>query len=186
MERSTPELGGEAIAGALNGAFSQIQEAFVLCVMPPPVNGMGAIGGFKMQIEDRADHGVAALAEATNAIIAKAYQNPALAGVFTGFRPATPQLEADVDWVKAESLGISKQDVSLALQVYLGSLYVNDFNRFGRTWQVVVQADQQYRSRAEDIAKLKVRNTRGEMVPLGAVLKVKNSRGPDRIMHYNS
>jgi multidrug efflux pump len=185
-ERTTPELSGEAIAGALNGAFSQIQEAFVLCVMPPPVNGMGAIGGFKMQIEDRADHGVAALAEATNAIIAKAYQNPALAGVFTGFRPATPQLEADVDWVKAESLGISKQDVSLALQVYLGSLYVNDFNRFGRTWQVVVQADQQYRSRAEDIAKLKVRNTRGEMVPLGAVLKVKNSSGPDRIMHYNS
>ena len=185
-ERTTPDLTGEAIAGALNGAFSQIQEAFILCVMPPSVNGMGAIGGFKMQIEDRADLGVSALAEATNAIIAKAYQNPALAGVFTGFRPATPQLDAEVDWVKAESLGISKQDISMALQVYLGSLYVNDFNRFGRTWQVVVQADQQYRSRAEDIAKLKVRNTRGEMVPLGTILKVKESSGPDRVMHYNS
>ncbi len=185
-ERTTLNLTGEAIAGTLNGAFSQIQEAFVLCVMPPPVNGMGAIGGFKMQIEDRGAHGVAALAEATNAIIAKAYQNPALAGVFTGFRPNTPQLEADVDWVKAESLGISKQDISLALQVYLGSLYVNDFNRFGRTWQVVVQADQQYRSRAEDIAKLKVRNVRGEMVPLSTVLKVKPGSGPDRVMHYNS
>jgi multidrug efflux pump len=185
-ERTTPDLSGEAIAGALNGAFSQIQEAFILCVMPPSVNGMGAIGGFKLQIEDRADLGVAALAEATNAIIGKAYQNPALAGVFTGFRPATPQLDAEVDWVKAESMGISKQDISQALQVYLGSLYVNDFNRFGRTWQVVVQADQQYRSRAEDIAKLKVRNTRGEMVPLGTVLKVKESSGPDRVMHYNS
>lgn len=187
-ERTTPELTGEAIAGALNGAFSQIQEAFVLCVMPPSVNGMGAIGGFKLQIEDRADMGVAALAEATNAIVGKAYQSPVFApgSVFTGFRPNTPQIEADVDWVKAESLGISKQDISLALQVYLGSLYVNDFNRFGRTWQVVLQADQQYRSRAEDITKLKVRNTRGEMVPLSTIVKIKPSDGPDRVMHYNS
>ena len=187
-ERTTPNLSGEAIAGALNGQFSQIQEAFILCVMPPSVNGMGAIGGFKMQIEDRADLGVAALAEATNAIIGKCYQSPVFApgSVFTGFRPNTPQLEADVDWAKAESLGISKQDISLALQVYLGSLYVNDFNRFGRTWQVVLQADQQYRSRAEDITKLKVRNTRGEMVPLGTVIKVKPGDGPDRVMHYNS
>lgn len=185
-ERTTPELSGEAIAGALNGAFSQIQEAFVLCVMPPPVNGMGAIGGFKLQVEDRADLGVDALAEATNAIIAKAYQTPELAGVFTGLRPNTPQLEADIDWVKAESLGISKQDISLVLQVYLGSLYVNDFNRFGRAWQVVIQADQEFRSRAEDITRLKVRNSRGEMVPLGAVLKVKHTSGPDRIMHYNT
>jgi multidrug efflux pump subunit AcrB len=166
--------------------MSQIQDAFVLCVMPPPVNGMGAIGGFKMQIEDRADHGVAALAEATNAIIGKAYQNPILAGVFTGFRPNAPQLEAEVDWVKAESLGISKQEISQALQVYLGSLYVNDFNRFGRTWQVVLQADQQYRARAEDIPKLKVRNTRGEMIALANILKIKPGSGPDRVMHYNS
>ncbi len=185
-ERTTPDLSGDAIAGALNGQFSQIQDAFILCVPPPPVNGMGAIGGFKLQIEDREDMGYQALAEATNAVITKCYQNPALAGVFTGFRESTPEVEADVDWVKAESLGISKQDISLALQVYLGSLYVNDFNRFGRTWQVVLQADEKFRSRTEDIAKLKVRNTKGEMVPLGAVLKVRNTTGPDRVMHYNS
>ena len=187
-ERTTPDLSGEAISMALNGQFMQIQEAFVLAVMPPAVNGMGAIGGFKMQVEDRADLGVEALATATNEIIGKAYQSGVFApmSVFTGFRPNTPQLAAEVDWVKAESLGISKQEISLALQVYLGSLYVNDFNRFGRTWQVVVQADQQYRSKAEDITKLKVRNTRGEMVPLATVLKVNPSSGPDRVMHYNS
>ena len=185
-ERTTPALTGEAIAGALNGAFSQIQDAFVLCVLPPPVNGMGAIDGFKMQIEDRADMGYEALAQAVNEIVGKAYQTGKLTGVFTGFRENTPQLEADVDWVKAESLGISKQEISLALQVYLGSLYVNDFNRFGRTWQVVLQADQKYRSKAEDIARLKVRNRTGEMVPLGSVLQVKDSSGPDRVMHYNS
>ncbi|MBL9146369.1 MAG: efflux RND transporter permease subunit [Verrucomicrobiaceae bacterium] len=187
-ERTTPDLSGEAISMMLNGQFMQIQEAFVLAVMPPAVNGMGAIGGFKLQVEDRADLGVEALANATNEIIAKAYQSGVFApmSVFTGFRPNTPQLAAEVDWVKAESLGISKQEISLALQVYLGSLYVNDFNRFGRTWQVVVQADQQYRSKAEDITKLKVRNTRGEMVPLATVLKVSPSSGPDRVMHYNS
>ncbi len=187
-ERTTPDLSGEAISMALNGQFMQIQEAFVLAVMPPAVNGMGAIGGFKMQVEDRGDLGVEALATATNEIIGKAYQSGVFApmSVFTGFRPNTPQLAAEVDWVKAESLGISKQEISLALQVYLGSLYVNDFNRFGRTWQVVVQADQQYRSKAEDITKLKVRNTRGEMVPLATVLKVNPSSGPDRVMHYNS
>jgi multidrug efflux pump len=187
-ERTTPDLSGEAISMMLNGQFMQIQEAFVLAVMPPAVNGMGAIGGFKLQVEDRADLGVEALANATNEIIGKAYQSGVFApmSVFTGFRPNTPQLAAEVDWVKAESLGISKQEISLALQVYLGSLYVNDFNRFGRTWQVVVQADQQYRSKAEDITKLKVRNTRGEMVPLATVLKVSPSSGPDRVMHYNS
>ncbi|MBL9114913.1 MAG: efflux RND transporter permease subunit [Verrucomicrobiaceae bacterium] len=187
-ERTTPDLSGEAISMALNMQFSQIQEAFVLAVMPPAVNGMGAIGGFKLQVEDRADLGVNALANATNEIIGKAYQTGVFApmSVFTGFRPNTPQLAAEVDWVKAESLGISKQEISLALQVYLGSLYVNDFNRFGRTWQVVVQADQQYRAKAEDITKLKVRNTRGEMVPLATVLKVTPSSGPDRVMHYNS
>ena len=187
-ERTTPDLSGEAISMMLNGQFMQIQEAFVLAVMPPAVNGMGAIGGFKLQVEDRADLGVEALANATNEIIGKADQSGVFApmSVFTGFRPNTPQLAAEVDWVKAESLGISKQEISLALQVYLGSLYVNDFNRFGRTWQVVVQADQQYRSKAEDITKLKVRNTRGEMVPLATVLKVSPSSGPDRVMHYNS
>ncbi len=187
-DRTTPDVTGPAIAMALNMQFAQIQEAFVLAVMPPAVNGMGAIGGFKLQVEDRADLGVDALANATNEIIGKAYQSGVFApmSVFTGFRPNTPQLAAEVDWVKAESLGISKQEISLALQVYLGSLYVNDFNRFGRTWQVVVQADQQYRSRAEDITKLKVRNTRGEMVPLATVLKVHPSSGPDRVMHYNS
>ena len=143
---------------------------------PPPVQGLGTIGGFKLQIEDRAGLGYEALDEATKAFMAKAYKAPELAGVFSSFQVNVPQLYADIDRTKARQLGVPVTDVFDTLQIYLGSLYVNDFNHFGRTYSVRVQADAPFRARAEDIGQLKVRSASGEMVPLSALLKVKPER----------
>jgi multidrug efflux pump len=164
-ERTTPELSGFAIAGALQQQFFGIDEAFVAVFPPPPVSGMGSIGGFKLQVEDRGDLGYEALDNVMKAITAQAYQNPALTGIFSSYTIDTPQLYADVDRTKAQQLGISVSDVFDAMQVYLGSIYINDFNQFGRTYQVVAQADKEYRSTPEDITNLRVRNDKGEMVP---------------------
>src|SRR5690606_21819755 len=120
---------------------SGIQEAFIAMFPPPPVNGLGSTGGFKLQLEDRAGYGAQALDEATKAVIAKAYQTPELAGIFSSYQINVPQLYADVDRAKAEQLGVAVTDVFDTLQIYLGSLYVNDFNAFGRTYSVRVQAD---------------------------------------------
>jgi multidrug efflux pump len=187
-ERRDHEQSGVAIAKALNMKFGAIKDAFIAIFPPPAVNGLGTIGGFKIQVEDRADAGYTALYNATNDLLNKARGTPGLDPfqTFTSYTVNTPQLFANVDWIKASSLGVSKQEISQALQVYLGSLYVNDFNRFGRTYQVVVQADAKFRKRAEDIARLKVRNVAGEMVPLATLLKVREGSGPDRAMHYNS
>ncbi|HEY8258381.1 MAG TPA: efflux RND transporter permease subunit [Gemmatimonadales bacterium] len=176
---------GLNIAGALNGKFSAIQDAFVAVFPPPPVNGLGQVGGFKLELEDRAGLGETALNDATQALIAKAYQTPELAGVFTGYRINVPQLEVEVDREKVKQEGIMLTDLFQTMQVYLGSVYANDFNRFGRTYQVKVQADAPYRATAENIAQLKVRNAQGAMVPLGSVLQVKPSHGPDQGLRYN-
>jgi multidrug efflux pump len=136
-------------------------------------------------VEDRAGLGYDELYNATQTMIAKANQTPGLAGVFSGFTVNTPQLEADVDRAKAKQQGIPLSNIFEAMQVNLGSLYVNDFNRFGRTYQVVAQADSEFRTDAEDIAKLKTRNDKGQMVPLGSVLNVKETYGPERAMRYN-
>jgi len=152
---------------------------------PPPVNGLGQVGGFKLELEDRAGLGESALNDATQALIGKAYQTPELAGVFTGYRVNVPQLEVEVDREKVKQEGISLTDLFQTMQVYLGSVYANDFNRFGRTYQVKVQADAQYRATAENITQLKVRNDSGQMVPLGSVLQVKPSHGPDQGLRYN-
>ena len=184
--RKSPELSGGAIAGAVNKRLSGIQDAFIAVFPPPAVNGLGSIGGFKLQIEDRANLGDKALYDATMAMQAKAWQTPALAGVFSSFQINVPQLYADVDRAKAKRMGVPLTDVFETMQINLGSLYVNDFNRFGKTYRVVVQADAPYRSSAQDIAALKTRNAEGELVPLGALLKVGNSFGPDRAMRYNS
>lgn len=184
-ERTTKDLSGPAIAAALNKKFAGIQEAYVLTVMPPPVHGLGTIGGFKMYVEDRADLGYDALYKNLHNVINKGYQNPALSGLFSTFTVNTPQLDADVDRVKAKTQGIPLQNLFETLQIYLGSLYVNDFNRFGRTYQVIAQADSRFREKPEDITRLKTRNDRGEMVPLGAVVKVTETHGPDRVMRYN-
>ncbi|KKX31531.1 multidrug efflux RND transporter permease subunit [Rhizobium sp. LC145] len=184
-KRETPELSGGAIAMALNQKYAGIQDAFIAMFPPPPVNGLGQTGGFKMQIEDRAGFGNQALDEATKAFLAKASQAPELAGLFSSFQINVPQLYADVDRVKAEQLGVSVTDVFETLQIYLGSLYVNDFNAFGRTYSVRVQADAQFRARAEDIGQLKVRSKSGEMIPLSALLKVDAQTGPERTTRYN-
>ncbi|MDX1951844.1 MAG: efflux RND transporter permease subunit [Verrucomicrobiota bacterium] len=184
-ERKGKDQSGFAIAGALNQQFSSIQDAFIAIFPPPAVNGLGTIGGFKLQVEDRADLGYEALYAATQELIGKGYQTPGLAGLFSSYQVNVPQLEADVDRLKAKSQGIPLGNVFETMQIYLGSLYVNDFNRFGRTYQVIAQADANFRDQADDIERLKTRNSEGEMVPLGAVVKVRESYGPDRVMRYN-
>ncbi|WEX08197.1 efflux RND transporter permease subunit [Chelativorans sp. AA-79] len=184
-ERTTPELSGGAIAMQLNQQFAGIQEAFIAMFPPPPVQGLGTIGGFKLQIEDRVGLGYEALDEATKAFLAEAYQAPELAGLFSSYQINVPQLYADLDRAKAHQLGVAVTDVFDTLQIYLGSLYVNDFNQFGRTYSVRVQADADFRSHAEDIGRLEVRSRSGEMIPLSALLDVQQSSGPERAMRYN-
>jgi len=184
-ERTTPELSGEAIAGALNGKFSAIQDAMVLVLAPPPVNGIGTTGGFKMMIQDRGDQGYAALYSATQNLVGAAYGSGKLTQVYSGYTVNVPQLEADVDREKAKSLGVPLQNLFETLQINLGSLYVNDFNRFGRTYQVVAQAEPRFRDDVNDITRLKTRNAAGDMVPIGSLVKVNETFGPDRVTHYN-
>src|SRR5690242_13171396 len=184
-ERHGKEQYGLNIAGALNGKFAGIQDAFVAVFPPPPVNGLGQVGGFKLELEDRAGLGESALNEATQAVIGKAYQTPALAGVFSGYRVNVPQLEVEVDREKVKREGIVLTDLFQTMQAYLGSVYVNDFNKFGRTYQVKVQADAQFRATADNIAQLKVRNAAGAMIPLGSVVQVQQSHGPDQSTRYN-
>ncbi|HEX6617384.1 MAG TPA: efflux RND transporter permease subunit [Gemmatimonadales bacterium] len=185
-ERKTKDEYGLSIAGALNGRFAGIQDAFVAVFPPPPVQGLGTVGGFKLQLEDRAGLGEGELYRATQALLGRAYQTPELAGLFSGYQINVPQLYVDVDREKAKQQGIALTDLFQAMQVYLGSVYVNDFNKFGRTYQVIVQADAPFRATAEDIARLKVRNAGGAMVPLGSVIRVKQSYGPDRGLRYNA
>ncbi|MFM9887659.1 MAG: efflux RND transporter permease subunit [Burkholderiales bacterium] len=185
-ERRTPNMSGFAIAQALNGKLMAIQDAFVAVFPPPPVLGLGTIGGFKLQIEDRGAQGYEALYDAKQAFLKKAYATPELAGLFSSYQINVPQLHADVDRVKAKQLGVAVTDVFDSMQIYLGSLYVNDFNRFGRTYQVKVQADAPFRAHADDVLKLKTRNARGEMVPLSTLLSVNTSFGPDRVTRYNN
>jgi multidrug efflux pump len=184
-ERKDPHLSGTAIAADLQAEFSQIQDAFIAIFPPPPVQGLGTISGFKLYVEDRGDNGLDALYGATQSLIGKARETPGLAGVFTGFTINTPQLDADVDRAKAKAQGIPLQNVFETMQINLGSLYVNDFNRFGRTYQVVAQADAKFRAHADDITRLKTRNDHGELVPLGTIVSVRDTYGPDRVMHYN-
>src|SRR5580765_5458054 len=184
-ERHGKDEYGLNIANALNGKFAGIQEAFVAVFPPPPVNGLGTVGGFKLELEDRAGLGETALNDATQALLGRAYKTPELAGLFTSYRINVPQLEVEVDREKVKREGISLTDLFQTMQVYLGSVYANDFNRFGRTYQVKVQADAQYRATAEDITQLKVRNAEGAMVPLGSVVQVKESHGPDQGLRYN-
>ena len=184
-ERKSKELSAGAIAGAMNAQFGQIQDAFVVMFPPPPVQGLGTTGGFKLQLEDRGGLGYEALDQAVQAFMAKAYQSKELAGMFSSYKVNVPQLYADIDRSKARQLGVAVTDIFDTMQIYLGSLYVNDFNKFGRTYSVRVQADAEYRARAEDVGQLKVRSASGEMVPLSALMKVENSIGPERAMRYN-
>ncbi|GFD77718.1 multidrug efflux RND transporter permease subunit [Tenacibaculum sp. KUL118] len=184
-ERQSPALSAGAIAAKLNQQFSAIKGAYVAIFPPPPVMGLGTIGGFRLQVEDRGNLGFEALERFTQEVIGKAWAHPALTGSFTSFTVAVPQLDVDVDREKAVSQGVNIDTLFTTLQAYLGSLYVNDFNLFGRTYQVNVQADAQYRQEIGDITQFKIRNNQGEMIPLGSFLDVQHSAGPDRVMHYN-
>ncbi|HSD73882.1 MAG TPA: efflux RND transporter permease subunit, partial [Steroidobacteraceae bacterium] len=184
-KRKSDDLYGLAIAQQLNQKFGAIKEAFIGVFPPPPVQGLGVIGGFKLQIEDRADVGYDELYKSVQAAIGRAYQTPELAGVFSSYQVNVPQVFADIDRARAKEQGVALTDVFETMQVYLGSLYVNDFNRFGRTYQVIAQADADFRSKPEDIARLKTRNAAGEMVPLGSLVRVSETFGPDRVQRYN-
>ncbi|HEY8993667.1 MAG TPA: efflux RND transporter permease subunit, partial [Lacunisphaera sp.] len=184
-DRKTPELAGQAIAQQLQKEFASIEDAYIAIFPPPPVQGLGTIGGFKLYVEDRGDNGLDALYSATQGLIGKAYQTPGLTGLFSSYTINTPQLSADVDRARAKAQGVPLANVFETMQINLGSLYVNDFNRFGRTYQVVAQADAQFRDGPEDILRLKTRNAAGQLVPLGSLVKVHETYGPDRVMRYN-
>ncbi|EJM70121.1 hydrophobe/amphiphile efflux-1 (HAE1) family transporter [Pseudomonas sp. GM50] len=184
-QRKDPSMSAGAIAGALNGQYAGIQEAYMAIFPPPPVQGLGTIGGFRLQIEDRGNLGYDELYKETMNIITKSHSVPELAGLFTSYTVNVPQVDAAIDREKAKTHGVAVSDIFDTLQIYLGSLYANDFNRFGRTYQVNVQAEQQFRLESDQIGQLKVRNNRGEMIPLATFIKVSDTSGPDRVMHYN-
>ena len=184
-DRQDPSQSAMAIAAELNKRFAVIDQAFVAVFPPPPILGLGTTGGFKLQIEDRSNKGFETLFNSLQTVIGKATQDPALMGLYSSFRIQVPQLDIDIDRQQALIQGIPLDEVFNALQVYLGSVYVNDFNLFGRTYQVNAQADAEYRKDPEQILNLKVRNRQGNMVPLGSVLTVTAATGPDRVMHYN-
>ena len=184
-ERKSRELSANAIAADLNKEYGSIQEAFIAIFPPPPVQGLGTVAGFKLYIEDRAGMGLEPLYKETASTLQNGNQTPGLAGVFSSFDINVPQIDSHVDREKAKTYGIPLGDVFDTMQVYLGSLYVNDFNRFGRTYQVNVQAESPYRLQPEDISHLRTRNLAGEMIPLGSVVSIKPIYGPDRVMHYN-
>jgi hydrophobe/amphiphile efflux-1 (HAE1) family protein len=178
-------LTGDKIVEELNKKLGAIDDAFIMTLQAPPIRGFGPAGGFKLQLEDRTESGSDNLYAVAQSILAKTRTAPELAGAFTNFEVNAPQYFADVDRVKAKRLGVELGDVFQTLQAYLGSYYVNDFNRFGRTFHVVVQADEKFRGRPEDALLLKTRNHNGEMIPLGTLMTLKDSHGPITVQRYN-
>lgn len=180
-----PGVTANTVLADLRARLSVIKDARVLTIPPPPVQGLGSAGGFKMMLEDRGGLGSEALVRAANALVAAANKDPHFGGVFTLFNNRSPSVYADIDRVKAQKVGVTPTDVFSTLQVYLGSQYVNDFNLLGRTYEVIVQADGQYRRNQSDIMRLKVRNASGEMVPIGTVAELKDETIPYRVPRYN-
>ncbi|WP_119462822.1 multidrug efflux RND transporter permease subunit [Rhodospirillaceae bacterium SYSU D60014] len=184
-ERAEKGLSADRILADLSGRLGAIQEAFIITIPPPPVRGIGTAGGFKMMLQDRQGYGPEALAAAAQDLVAAANETPGLAGVFSLFNTGTPKIYADIDRVRAEILGVSADRVSEALEVYVGSAYVNEFNYLGRTFRVTAQADGAFRQEVRDVANLKTRNASGEMVPIGSVAEFRDITGPYRVPRYN-
>jgi hydrophobe/amphiphile efflux-1 (HAE1) family protein len=180
-----PGLTAQSVLADLRKRLSVIKDAYVLTIPPPPVQGLGSSGGFKLMLEDRAGLGSKALADAANKLVAEARKDPDFVGMFTLFNAGSPSIFTNIDRVKAEKVGLKPTDVFSTLQVYMGSQYVNDFNYLGRTYQVVAQADSRFRGTPEDITRLKVRNTAGEMVPIGTVADIERNTIPYRVPRYN-
>ena len=185
-KRRAPELYGEAIQKTLRGKFAAaVPEATIAVLGPPPVRGVGRAGGFKMMIEDHGDNGPVTLQGQADNLVEKGAQQPGLVGLTSVFRANVPQLFVDVNRTEAMVKKVALGDLFDTLRVYLGSIYVNDFNRFGRTWQVVVQAEARFRNQVEDVRRLKVRNADGAMVPVGTLANVKEVNGPLVLTRYN-
>ena len=185
-DRADPELSGPKIAARLQTYLQEaVSEGIVNVFEPPPVDGLGTAGGFKIMIEERGDGDLAGLQEVADNIIAAGHPDDRVQGLFTSFRANTPWLYLDIDREQAKALGVQMSEIFMTLQVYLGSLYVNDFNRFGRTWQVNVQGSADFRKQIDDLKQLKVRNEKGDMVPFAAIAKVRDVSGPVMVVRYN-
>jgi multidrug efflux pump len=184
-DRVAGHLPATAVAAQLREQFRHLQDAVVVTFGAPPVDGLGNTGGFKLQVQDRADAGPEVLQGAVEGMIRAGTAQPGLVGLFSTFRASQPQLYLDVDRAKAKALGVSLDDVFSTLQIYLGSAYANDFTRFGRNWQVNIQADAKYRVDPGDIGQLKVRNRDGAMVPLSTLVTVHDTTGPAIVNRYN-
>ncbi|MGH8085866.1 MAG: efflux RND transporter permease subunit [Lysobacter sp.] len=184
-DRTTPDLSANAITGRLQAKFASIPDGFLGVFPPPPVPGLGATGGFKLLVEDRGGAGLDALVQQTHILMTKATESGQVAGLMTSLDVNAPQLDVAIDRTQVKSQGVRLADVFESLQVYLGSLYVNDFNRFGRTYKVTAQGDADHRMQAEAIGRLQVRNAAGDMLPLSSFVTVTPGSGPDRVIHYN-
>ncbi|MEM7444188.1 MAG: multidrug efflux RND transporter permease subunit [Pseudomonadota bacterium] len=180
-----PGLSSNQILGEINAQLSGIQEAFILTIPPPPVQGIGNAGGFKMMVQDRRGRGLASLEEAVGGFVAAANQSPDVAGVFSLFNTRSPRIFADLDRVRAEMLGVPADGLFETLEIYMGSAYVNDFTFLGRPFRVTAQADGSYRQSIDNIADLRTRNAYGQMVPIGAVAEFSETTGPNRVARYN-
>jgi len=179
-------LSADAIAANLQQRFAAVEGGQAMVLLPPPVHGIGSSGGFTLQVEDRSGQATPQeLQKATDELIAAARKRPELGPLFSTFRASVPQIYINVDRVKAKKQNVAVTDVFQALQVYLGGLYINDFNYLGRTWHVMAQADAPFRATADQVARLKTRNSAGQMVPLGAVADLKDIIGPDRLQRYD-
>ena len=178
--RTAAEINAE-----INAKISQIQEGFAFSIMPPPILGLGQGSGYSLYIQDRAGLGYGALQTAINTMSGAIMQTPGLGYPISSYQANVPQLDAHIDRDKAKAQGVSLDELFSTLQVYLGSSYINDFNRFGRTWKVMAQADGQFRDTVEDIANLRTRNDKGEMVPIGSMLNITTTYGPDPVIRYN-
>ncbi|RJT45039.1 multidrug efflux RND transporter permease subunit OqxB [Rahnella woolbedingensis] len=178
--RTAAEINAE-----INAKISQIQEGFAFSIMPPPILGLGQGSGYSLYVQDRAGLGYGALQTAINTMSGAIMQTPGMGYPISSYQANVPQLDAHIDRDKAKAQGVSLDDLFSTLQVYLGSSYINDFNRFGRTWKVMAQADGQFRDTVEDIANLRTRNDKGEMVPIGSMLNITTTYGPDPVIRYN-
>jgi hydrophobe/amphiphile efflux-1 (HAE1) family protein len=184
-ERLRHGQSGTALIGQLVARLSTIEQAFIIAIPPPPVRGIGNAGGFKIELQERVDASMLRVLGAAREMMAKARTTPQLTGVFTTFSASSPQIYLEIDRTKARMLDVPIANIFEALQVNLGTSYVNDFNAFGRVYQVRAQADQKFRLERQDVLRLKVRSARGALVPLGTLVEIRDVSGPDLVQRYN-
>jgi len=185
-QRTDPSLSAQALVGGLWAQFYGVPDANLFAFLPPGIMGLGNAGGFQMQLQDRGGLGSETLQQMADGVTMEAYSQPSLMNVYSTFRANVPQLFAEIDRTKAKTLDIPLSSVFNTLQAYLGSVYVNDLNKFGRTYQVKVQAEPEFRASPDDIKRLEVRNAHGDMVPMGTLVAVNESLGPQFITRYNA